>query len=660
MSDNLPLFSFAIISDTHIRPSGESSSPWRTNLETNDRARWVVKMMDAHSLDFIVHLGDIVHPVPHLPTYGSASMVANEIMGGVSSRCYFVPGNHDIGDKINPMVPSYVINEDFIRDFKKYYGPTFYSFDHHGIHFIVINSIALNSGLEEEEIQRVWLETDLEAHKDKRKIMFSHYPPYLYKPDEPSNYDNLDMPARKWLLDLLKKYEVEAFFAGHVHQFGYKWHHETQIYNLFSTCFVRQDFSEMFRVEPADEFGRNDTAKLGYAIVDVYETGHKVQIHRSYGGTLEEGIILEKPKVIEETQPFSIQHAPLGVHLRHPVVEKTLMPFMGPMDEFGRKWSRNDYPVLALWEAGIRTLRLPFQDLLDPETNQRLHELYKIGHMFMFFSINPPDIELVIENKEIIEYLEVIIPWENVESLLPATIKLREETGVPVYVANIESSVHRKRKGAKFSHYISYGFHLGDIENLEMVLPKKGSVDGYVFQVNQHDNPLNSIQSLNKYSKENGFKTIANVWLAPEDPAEHLIDENYAANRAAEAVIAAFAYSNVEVFLDTFVDHDRGYFPRIGLYDRRVNPRRAGKLVKNLQAALNRYGSEVKVTEIMNEDLRQVLFESKETSYKITLPRIEGVDYKAQIGSTVIDLISGEINPRKPVPRHQILEFFSK
>ncbi len=659
MPENLPLFSFAVISDTHIRPYGESSSPWRTNLETNDRARWVVKMMDAHSVDFIVHLGDIVHPVPHLPTYGSAIMVANEIMGSLSSRCYFVPGNHDIGDKINPTVPSYIINEDYVKNFKKYYGPTFHSFDHHDIHFIIINSLALNSGLKEEKVQRQWLETDLEAHKDKRKMMFSHYPPYLYMPNEPSNYDNLDMPARQWLLDLLKEYEVEAFFAGHVHQFGYKWHHKTQIYNLLSTCFVRQDFSEMFRIEAADEFGRNDSAKLGYAIVDVYEKSHNVRIYRSYGETLEEGALLENSEVIEDTRPLNNQPAPLGVHLRNPVVEKTLMPFMGPMDEFSRKWSRNDYPVLGLWEAGIRTLRLPFQDLLDLETNKRLRELHKIGHRYMFFSIKPPEKELVMENKEIIKYLEVIIPWEEVNNLLPKTIKLREETDIPVYVANIESSVHRKRKGSRFSHYISHGFHTGATEDLEAVLPRKGSIDGYVFQVNQHEHPLDSLMALSEYSAKNGFKSIATVWLAPEDPAEYLTDEANVANRVAEAIIAAYAYFNVEVFLDTFVDHDRGYFPRVGLYDRRVNPRMGGKLVKNLQAALNRYGSEITVTGIIDGEPRVVLFESKENKYRLTLPGKEGEAFEAQVDSTVIDLISGEINPEK-VPRNQILEVFNK
>jgi hypothetical protein len=277
----------------------------------------------------------------------------------------------------------------------------------------------------------------------------------------------------------------------------------------------------------------------------------------------------------------------------------------------------------------------------------------------MFFSIDTPDKDLIVKNKKIIEFLEVIIPWETVRDALPVVSRLREETGVPIYVANIESSVHRKRKEGKFSHYISHGFHMSNTESLGEILPDLDSIDGCVFQVNQNDLPLDSIRMISDCSNKKGFKALANVWLAPEDPAIYLTDENNAANRAAEAIIAAYAYPNVRVFLDTFVDHDRGYFPRIGLYDRRINPRKGGKVVKNLQAALTRYGSEISVTQIQDDDPRTIMFASKEKSYQLTLP-LKGGTFTAQQGSTVIDLVSGEINPRKPLPENQTLEIFGK
>jgi hypothetical protein len=40
------------------------------------------------------------------------------------------------------------------------------------------------------------------------------------------------------------------------------------------------------------------------------------------------------------------------------------------------------------------------------------------------------------------------------------------------------------------------------------------------------------------------------------------------------------------VFLDTFVDHDRGYYPRHGLLDRRYNPRPGYYVLYHLRSAL--------------------------------------------------------------------------
>ena len=72
-SKDEPLFRYAIIADTHLRPGGESSSPWATNLMTNDRARWIIDQVNKSRSDLVLHLGDIVHPVPHQPSYAAAA-----------------------------------------------------------------------------------------------------------------------------------------------------------------------------------------------------------------------------------------------------------------------------------------------------------------------------------------------------------------------------------------------------------------------------------------------------------------------------------------------------------------------------------------------------------------------------------------------------------
>jgi calcineurin-like phosphoesterase family protein len=604
----------------------------------------VAHTINIYSPDLVIHLGDIVHPVPHLPTYSSASKVAQEIMGSLTSPYHLVPGNHDVGDKNNPTVPSYKINDQYIEDFHRHHGPTFQSFDHGDIHFVIINSLALNSGLTEETEQRIWLEDDLDKQRGSRIHLFSHYPPYLHLPNEPSNYDNLDQPARKWLLNLIEEYHVEAFFAGHVHQFFYKRHSETDIYNLLSTCMLRQDYANLFRVESPEEYGRNDAAKLGYCIIDVYENGHVARIQRSYGRTLKEGGTLQQKTRIETRHPSEGFPSPLGVQLRYPIAEITELPYMGPLDEFVRKKTRNDYTVLALWETGIRTLRLPLADLTDETTRRRLYELHRMGSRYGFFTVNTPKSGLIVEHSRLVDFLEVILPWETVYDTLHDASRLREALNLPVYVANIESSVHRERTGPKFSHYMSYGFRIDDTSKLETILPQRGSVDGFVFEVGQFNPPLPTIQRISDYALANGFKALVNVRFAPEDPADYPQDHNHTANRVAETVVAGYVHPGVRVLLDTFMDHDRGYFPRAGLYDRRLNPRRAALVLRHLNSAIITHGTNITTpTKQATNGWSTITFHSPRTSYCLHLPHTTDAP-APQTGPTTIDLTTGAIN----------------
>ena len=59
------------------------------------------------------------------------------------------------------------------------------------------------------------------------------------------------------------------------------------------------------------------------------------------------------------------------------------------------------------------------------------------------------------------------------------------------------------------------------------------------------------------------------------------------ANLAAESLTAAYAVHQAVIFLDTFVDHDRGYYPRHGLLDRRYNPRTGMHVLSHLRDVLH-------------------------------------------------------------------------
>ena len=48
-------------------------------------------------------------------------------------------------------------------------------------------------------------------------IVFSHYPFFINAYDEPETYSNISIETRNRYLDLFKKYNVDAVFAGHLH-----------------------------------------------------------------------------------------------------------------------------------------------------------------------------------------------------------------------------------------------------------------------------------------------------------------------------------------------------------------------------------------------------------------------------------------------------------
>ena len=637
-----PLFRYALLSDTHIRPPHLSSSPWKTNLQTNQRAKHIVQSINTHKPDIVIHLGDIVHPVPHLPTHQAASKEAEEIMQTLGTPFYLVPGNHDIGDKNNPTVPAHTVNEDFLNYFKEHYGPTYQSFTHKNIHFIILNTPVLNSNLPEENQQRQWLENDLEEHHGKRIHVFSHYPPYLHTPTEPNNYDNIDQPARKWLLNLLEKHNIEAYYAGHIHQYFHKKHHETTIYNILATGNLRQDYATMFRTSPADEYGRNDTPKLGYCIVDIYSDTHITHIKRSHGGSPAASM-----NSIDKYYPYPTTHSPLGVELRYPLAEINILPYMGPLDEYIRKKARNDYPYLALWETGIRTLRTPLSDLIDPETKTRIQELHAQGFRFIFFHLETPAKSLVMENKELIENLEIITPWSKADTIISEAASLRKSSGVSVIISRIESSIDRPQTGAKFSHTMATGFQTTNLNQI----PDTPEIDGYSFQVTQSQPPLESIQQITEYALNLGFKPQITVKLAPDNPAEYLQDDNHHANRAAETLIAAYYYSQARILLDTFIDHDRGYYPRHGLYDKLHNPRKPAKILRNLDAALTKHLSPILEISKDTVDWTTITLTTTDKIITLNLPHTNTPQRKNGI---VINLETGEINQKTPLITHYL------
>lgn len=591
------LFQFALVADTHVNESdGKCSSPFVTNAMANGRARFVLESIAR--LDpapaFVLHLGDIVHPVPELPTFEPAVNAFKAMTKGLRCPLHLIPGNHDVGDKRVDWMPAGTVTQEHIEQYHRLFGPDHFVFDHGACRFIAINAQLLNSGLPAETRQRIWLEEQLAGSAGKRVFLFSHYPPYVSEPDESGSYDNIDEPARSWLLSLMKAEGVEAFFAGHVHNFWYDKVGACEMYLLPATSFMRHDYAELFKIGPQMEFGRNDAGKFGYFLVDVHEQGHVAHFVPSEGRMLEAGQALPAaadtlPAVHTRTNPSG----QLGVDLRHPWAEMVEIAATGGVQEFERKLARNDYPGLALWGMGIRHLLVPLQDFEDDRVRARMQLFRGMGHEFHVYSYgmpSPATCRKLILARGLVSSLEIVLPYAGIEPAAPRLAELRELAGLKLYVSKLRTHEDAKFDGSKFSHFINHGFVLSETHQLQQLAElsdKVGAFDGIAMRVARRERPLQWFRQASALPQAGALSLLAHVRLAGEAPSDAMVDDLANACRVAESALGAALYPKTAAFIDTFMDVDRGYFPRTGFIDRRCAPRLAGRVYANLNAALS-------------------------------------------------------------------------
>ncbi len=222
-ADTSENFTFAYISDAHIQhiKGSEFVRNWDRGLM---RAVAEANLLNPRP-DFIVFGGDLAQ----LGTRAELDHGA-EILSALKGKVHHVLGEHD-----------YYL--DLGAYWEQLFGPHYYSFDHKGVHFVVLNSILTDddwtfkrwptpeqrmaemAGLDNPngspfmvgEKQRAWLKDDL-AKVDKATplVVFSHSP--LQKIYKGWNFWTEDAEQ---VQDLLKPFAKVSVIYGHVHQIQY-------------------------------------------------------------------------------------------------------------------------------------------------------------------------------------------------------------------------------------------------------------------------------------------------------------------------------------------------------------------------------------------------------------------------------------------------------
>ncbi len=570
------LFHFAVISDSHVRlPDATEEGGYASNRLTIERAEYVVRCVNKLRPDFVVHLGDLVHPIPALPIHEAAVERAREIFAGIEADFYALPGNHDIGDKPNAWLPAPVVEEESHLIFARQWGPLYQSFAANGCCFVCLDTPVLNAGFARERAQRVWLEETLRRAREQgqRIFVFMHYPLFICDPAEPTHYDNVDEPARGWLLGLFARYGVEAVFSGHVHNVFVGVHEKTTYYSLPSMAFVRPEYAELATVAPGDEYGRNDTAKLGFFLARVYADRHEIHPIRTYGGG-------QLPAGMPPVEPVQMTGKPvhmLGVSLRRGWGRRVQLAADG-LDEFQRKEAYRDGLLMALFELGVTALRVPFADLAQADVRRRLANFVQLGFEFTVYSLGLPDeatLATVAARGRLLRSWEIILPEYAMSEVGTAVRRARTVFPGQLFIAPVVPIKAADGDSLSFQHFASHGFAASQSEEAESwlaALDDSAGDIGLTFRVSPWEEPATALAEIDRQCRR---AKLINLQLPRWDEGVRFDDDARLQCFIVDAYHASRTMGNTAVFIDTFMDSDRGYYPRNGLLDRRFNPRPA-------------------------------------------------------------------------------------
>jgi len=197
-------FYFVQLSDTHWGFKGPALNP-----DADGTLQKAVAAVNALSFepDFIVFTGDLTHTTDDPRERRRRLAEFRDIVGALRNKnVRFMPGEHDA-------------SLDNGQAWKEVFGPSYYSFDHKGVHFIAVDNVS-DASARIGETQLAWIKEDLAKQgKDARIVVFAHRPLFDLMPQ-------WDWATRDGAqaTELLMPYRNVTVFYGHIHQ---EHHHMT-------------------------------------------------------------------------------------------------------------------------------------------------------------------------------------------------------------------------------------------------------------------------------------------------------------------------------------------------------------------------------------------------------------------------------------------------
>jgi hypothetical protein len=230
---------------------------------------------------------------------------------------------------------------------------------------------------------------------------------------------------------------------------------------------------------------------------------------------------------------------------------------------------RNDYPLLACVELGVRHARVPAADLRTAQQRERLAALRDEGvtiTAMWIWSERTPVVEEANEHRDLLDGVEIQLP----SALLPDAacvdvIRQCAELGLPVTLAPL---LPREIVPGKQHARTRIGYHLDELAKLDGHLVTHGvEVARVLARVDATEDPWTTIGATREQP--------APAHIGAIDWAVEFLDADpvHQTPRATAALATVATLPGSRLFLEPLVDFDRTMDTPPGLLDRLCNPR---------------------------------------------------------------------------------------
>jgi 3',5'-cyclic AMP phosphodiesterase CpdA len=195
--EKLSPFSFVQLSDAHV---GFNGPPDPLGTKAFERAVDMINGLPQRP-DLVLFTGDLTHDTEEREVHVQRMKQFQEISKKINVpmiKC--VPGEHDAGLDSGAL-------------YREFFGASYYSFDHRGVHFVALDNVS-RAKPEIGTEQLAWLKKDLARFsKTTPIVVFTHRPLFDLRPDwEWFTSDGDDV------MNALSNYDNVTVLYGHIHR----------------------------------------------------------------------------------------------------------------------------------------------------------------------------------------------------------------------------------------------------------------------------------------------------------------------------------------------------------------------------------------------------------------------------------------------------------